>query len=857
MDRRLSSAQWRLGVLGTLLGALAHAQDIARPTVEPLEEVVVSGQRLAQQRSIDRKRKSERFVDAVSADEIGRLPDRNVAEALARLAGVSLTTDQGEGRFVAIRGVNSSLNHFTINGVAAGTPEAEGGGRRVPFDVIGGELLAAVEVVKVQTPDMDAQGIGGTINVITAGPFDHEQQPLMLMSLQSGHDELNGKHPYAGELRVARVDASGAWGWLFGATHSYRRSEARGIYQDDWGVAETAEGASSIVPENVKHGLYDRERRRTGVNATLEWRPTAGNRYFLRGFLSKLEEDEVRQRFAYFFRNNPQSLTQTTGTSTENHREQNLRFEHKEKHFLNFAIGGENELASAWRFDYLAQLNDNEQDIPNRNWEWRGHDSGSGHWRVDGNGLVNVTTGTANPLDPAGLAFVRLRTREHQTGERGYNAGFNLERSLWDEHSYLRFGARYTRTSRANEASQTTYVPGATDWTLAEFGHYRGVSLNHIDGMPRSTVLVDVAAANSFLDANMRSDDYFDVDEQETFAAQVQSDYEVAEQVLAGYVMAHWDLGRWSLVAGVRTERTEMRSAGFALDFENASARRVTDKSSYTSVLPSVVAQLDLTNELVLRAAWTHTLGRPNYEHLAPTSLLERDGTAGSLRIGNPDLEARESANFDVALEWYFAPGGLLAAGVFRKHIENEIVSRFRTLDDFVFRGETFERFTITTTENAHSSRVNGLEVSYQQRFDFLPAPFDGFGVALTYAALDSATRVAGRDDTLPFVRQPDWTRSGSLFYQKAGFELAIALSKADGFLAEISDASHTDLYADEYGRLDLRASYSFDGRYGLFFEWHNINNEPAIEYQGAIGRQKTHYEVYGQTWYVGFTARL
>ena len=107
------------------------------------------------------------FIDAVSADDLGRLPDRNVAEALDRLAGVSLTVDQGEGRFVAIRGLSSSLNNFTINGASAGTPETEGGGRRVPLDVIGGELLDAVEVVKVPTPDMEAQGVGGTINLIT------------------------------------------------------------------------------------------------------------------------------------------------------------------------------------------------------------------------------------------------------------------------------------------------------------------------------------------------------------------------------------------------------------------------------------------------------------------------------------------------------------------------------------------------------------------------------------------------------------------------------------------------------------------------------------------------------------------
>ena len=574
------------------------------------------------------------------------------------------------------------------------------------------------------------------------------------------------------------------------------------------------------------------------------------------GFFSRLEEDEVRQRFRYSFRNNPQTLTQTSGTANGNHRDVDLRVEDKDKRFLNAAIGGEHELGSVWELDYAVQVNDNEQDVPNRAWEWRGDDSGTDRWIVDGGGLVDVTAGTEAPFDPMGLTFLRLRTRELMTAERGHVAGFNLRRSAESDDSYVKVGAKYTRNERTNDSSQATYESGAIDWTLAEFGHYGGVLTSGIDGVRRSIVAVDLGAANTFFDANRRSVDYFDLEEKETFAAQLQNDYEVDEQVLAGYLMANWDFGNGSIIAGVRAERTDVRSAGFQVNFERASASRASDTGSYTNVLPSLLARVDLTPQLVLRTAWTHTLGRPNYEQLAPISLLTREGSAAFLQIGNPDLKARESTNYDVALEWYFAPGGLLAAGVFRKRIENEIVDRFRTFDEFEFNGETFERFTITTTENAERSEVNGLEVSYQQQFDFLPAPFDGLGVALTYAALDSESRVAARDDTLPLTRQPDWTRNASLFYQKAGFELALAFSEADSYLSEISDAPQTDLYAGEYGRFDMRASYSIQDRYRLFFEWQNINTEPATEYQGGVERQTTQYEVYGQTWYIGVAGR-
>jgi TonB-dependent receptor len=838
-----------------LLATFGYAHDAPRAAVAPLEEVVVTGQRLAQQRSIRSKRESRTVVERVSADEMGRLPDRNLAEAVGRLAGVSLTLDQGQGRFVAIRGLNSSLNNFTINGMSAGSPEAEGGGRRVPLDAIGGELVEAVDVVKVQTPDMDAQGIGGTINVVLAGPFEHTLKPATVMSFRAGHDELNAERPYGVEFTSAHVNESRTWGWLFGASHSFRQAETRGIYQDDWSDAFAADGASALMPQSAMNALYDVERRRTAMHAAIEWRPSDGSRYFAQGFFSGLAEDETRLRHESFFREAPQSITPTTGTSAAGDREQELRFEHKDKRFLNFSIGGAHKLREVWRVDYTAQINDNEQDLPNRNWEWRADGQGTNQWTFDARGLVDVTA-QATDFDPARFAFERLRTRAHITQERSYLAAVNLQYSFADADSFLKTGVNYMRTERTNDANQTLYEPGANCWTLADLDQRDAVFVNDVAGRRRSNMAVDLAAANAFFDAHSRNDEYFDVEERETFAAQLEADYDVSERILAAYVMTNWDFGRGSVITGVRAEHTDLDAAGFQLDVEAMSAGLTTDQGSYTNVLPGVVARFDLTDALVLRAAWTHSIGRPNYEQLAPISVLERDGDAGLLSIGNPDLEARESANYDLALEWYFG-SGLMAAGAFRKRIESEIVSRFRTFDDFAFDGEAFERFTITTTENAHRAEVKGWELSYQQQFDSMPAPLDGFGVALTYAALDSQTHVTGRNDTLPLARQPDWTGSATLFYQKAGFEFALAFSASDSYLAEISDAPHTDVYAHEYGRLDLRASYSLTERYRLFFEWHNVNDEPAVEYQGLSARQKTQYEVYGQTWYLGLTLRL
>jgi TonB-dependent receptor len=843
-------------IFAALLAALGCTHGASVAAAEPLEEIVVTGQRLAQQRSIQGKRVSPSVVERVSADDMGKLPDRNLAEAVGHLAGTSLTLDQGQGRFVAIRGLHSSINHFTINGMSAGSPEAEGGGRRVPLDVIGGELVEAVEVVKIRTPDMDGQGIGGTINVVLAGPLEQALERPTSASFRAGYDELNGKWPYGGEFTTAHANEGRTWGWLFGASHSSRQSETRGIYQDDWSTTLAADGSSAILPQNAMNALYDIERRRNAVHGAIEWRPSDDSRYFARGFFSAIAEDETRLRHESFFREEPQHVTPTGGASTASEREQDLRFEHKDKRFLNFSLGGAHTLRDMWQFDYAAQVNDNEQSLPSRSWEWRAQGRGVSQWMIDERGLVDVTAQAAD-FDPARFEFLRFRTRAHSTQERSYLAAMNLQRAFAGTESFLKIGVKYMRTERSNDADQSLYAPGANGWTLADLGQRDAVLVNSVAGMRHSNMAVDLAAANTFFDAHSHDDAYFDIRERDTFAAHLQADYAVCERVLAAYVMTSWDFGRGNLTAGVRAERTDLDTAGYQLDIEAMSARRAADAGYYTNVLPSLAGRFDVTDAVVLRAAWTHSIGRPDYEQLAPISVLDRDGNTGLLSIGNPDLQARKSTNYDVALEWYFNPSGLLAAAAFRKRIESEIVSRFQTFDDFVFDGEAFDRFTITTTQNADFTEVNGWELSYQQQFDSLPAPFDGLGVALTYAALHSQTHVTGRNDAPPLTRQPDWTRSATLFYQKAGVELALAFSEADSYLAEISDAPHTDLYAREYGRLDLRASYSLRERYRLFFEWHNINDEPAVEYQGGSARQKTQVEVYGQTWYLGLTVRL
>jgi TonB-dependent receptor len=173
MGSRLARARMRAFLASVSLAALSAAPAGAQDPTAAMEEIVIRGINLSRQIAVENKRNADAILDSVSADDLGRLPDKNSAEALSRLPGVNITIDQGEGRYVSIRGASPALNSVTINGLAVGSVEENS--RRVPLDILGGELLGGIEVVKAVTPDMEANAIGGYINVKTQSPHDSEQ----------------------------------------------------------------------------------------------------------------------------------------------------------------------------------------------------------------------------------------------------------------------------------------------------------------------------------------------------------------------------------------------------------------------------------------------------------------------------------------------------------------------------------------------------------------------------------------------------------------------------------------------------------------------------------------------------------
>ncbi len=228
----------------------------------------------------------------------------------------------------------------------------------------------------------------------------------------------------------------------------------------------------------------------------------------------------------------------------------------------------------------------------------------------------------------------------------------------------------------------------------------------------------------------------------------------------------------------------------------------------------------------------------------------------GAIEMGNADLDPLESANYDLALEWYLQPSGILSAGVFYKDIENPIFTRVQTLEDEVFEGRFYSELEIVQPQNADSGEIFGIELGYQQQFSMLPGFLRGFGISIGYTYTDSEAQTQDRAEKVPFFLQSDHVGNVALFYELSGLELRLGYAYRSEYLVELGDSSAEDLYIDTHGQLDFKASYQVTSQVGAFVEMKNITDEPLRYFSGTRSRMAEN-EFYSWTILAGVSIKF
>lgn len=840
--------------------APALAQDAeAGPQAD--DAIVVTGQRAQLERSIEIKREALGVVDAASADDIGQLPDRNVAEVVERLPGVGVQYDQGEGRYVSVRGVPAELNQYTINGFEVGNPD--GDSRRLPLDVVSGQLLNRIEVFKVKTSDQDGQGIGGLINLVPQTAFDFRQPLIAIANAQVGLQQIDDRNPVRGDVTLGA--RTGDVGLLAGFSYSDRTFNSYGVFPDDWvPIAGAARGG---LPINIKFSEYEIKRERIGVTGSIDWRP-GPTQLWVRGLYSRFTEDEYRQRYRLDFADDAEELIAAgdlvldaggaTGTSFDTGIRQDLRLEYKEKSILAAMAGGTTKL-SDWTFDYGIARIHNEVIEPNRVWQFR-NASDIGPVDFDFSDILF----TAEPRDPVPASNIQFRqlTEQDEVGDEDiwqFRGDAKYQLSM-NESSFVRLGAKYRTADKAFDAANRRYNRGDSSnrFTLVDAGAAGGAVEVPVRPDERTYVIpisIDADAIVNFTEGRLGGP-LFVLNEDATLEDAVLDDLDIDEDVLAGYAMANLDWQSFAVTAGIRVERTELKIGGFQLE-NGTTVVPVSEDNSYTNWLPSLIGRYTPTSEVIVRAAYHRSIGRPQYSDLSPGGEVTIEADEAFVRLGNPRLKPYVSDNLDLSAEYYFAPGGYVSAAAFAKFIKDPIFNTSFTVDNASFRGADFARIEFTQPLNGSDAEIYGLELAFEQQFTFLPGALSGLGLGANLTLVDSKLEVADGSRTVSFPEQSDLLYGVRLFYQRGPVEGSIAYHHTGRALLSIGGEEFEDQYNNDLRRLDAKLSVQVHPQVRLFVEGQNLTDEPTRQYQGGRRDWIIQEERYGRALWAGASLKL
>lgn len=847
-----------------ILGLLATSALVAPVTAmageAEVDELVVTGQREAQRAAIAVKRDEFVVADVVSADDIGKLPDHNTAAALRRIPGISVMEDQGEPRFPVIRGLRSTYNRTTIDGALVASVDESG--RTVPMDIVPSVMAGRLEVLKTVRPEDDGNAIGGVIEVTTRSAFDAGKPFFSGMASYGDYERSGGVRNDKPSYRLAfatgmTFGAEDQWGVVVGASQEQLDYDIPQVESQDPSVREyTAAGAPVASGAPTGNGIqvptfsrlfwYNNTKQRSGVNAKIEYRPSDTFRWEASGLFASMEDDEERIEYRIEPIGNVANQTQTSGFFARGRGVIQLNQPITKREIGLARTKFEWDFAPQWKLDGDLVYSQAALEVPNQSVEFRTVDAQGANYAFNydtANPLFPVFTpvNEAAMRNPANYVLQQHRDALTKTDETTGQARFNL--AYEDESGALKAkaGGLLRSTKRQFDTSQINYRAGAGfNYTLDEVD-VPGPS-EMIAGRYRINPRIGAAEARAFFNAN-----------RSRFVTTVNApsgNYEVKEDIAAAYAQASYEFGDFTVLGGLRYERTEVGSA--AVRANGGVLTPISNSGSYDNWLPSLHLQWKPAQNIIVRAAWTNTIGRPDYSSLGGGETLTFDGSQAVLSRGNPGLKARESEGFDLSLE-YYPTDGMISLAVFSKDIKNEIFSLTSVENLDIGRG--VEPVRVSSPRNAESAKIKGVEFAIQQAFTFLPAPFDGFGFNgnITWLDTEFTFLTAAGPRVTGLFQQPEITTNEAIYYQRGPFEARISHNYIGGQLDTINEANpNSDQYWKGRHVFDANVSWRFNNNFTVFVEGQNLSNTGRQEVTGPGRRYLQEWANYGRTYWVG-----
>lgn len=891
--RRWGTCLTAAALAGTIPWAVMAADD-----EEDMSEIVVTGIKGSMQQSLDRKRYADHFVDAITAEDIGAFPDQNLAESLQRLGGVAIDRKSGEGSFVSVRGLGPQFVQTTVHGRVIpsnadagqndGLGQANRGSRATAFDKFQAGLVHAVEVHKSPRADHVEGGLGGFIDIQPRKPLDIGRQVWGVATDATMNQLSDDTGP--GVFGMYSDVINDSMGFMISAQMDSKFNRSDMLRGEHWGgIRNIANGGNPVQATYLRHlvgELHTTDRDRLNISSAFQFRAS----------------DQLEMMVDVLY-------TETSAYEQAFWESYRLRF--GENQFTNLNVIDDNGTPHLASYDApggvrLFLLNADEQvDTETTNIGFNLNFQASDQLALSFDVQVSATdspstnrealvrndnvSASYNKFGPGGFPSLTVNTDVSDPADVVTHIQRSQVHLVDDSQSQVRFDVTYD----INSGWLQTVQAGVRAYRQERGDKHRYLAARAFRNDPVTDIGTSTLPVNDFLSGTGVSV-YPEPAVQADLEAYYQTFFTRADEILAGGCfhtgdecsvtgfssgrfnedLTHEDDGNalYAMVTfggelgdtpvsgnfGIRYVDNSVSSNGEqaepALDLTDplnpvliqTAPEFLSVSHEYTEVLPSLNVRFDPREDLVVRASWAKVMSRPSFLDLNPRLTVQANNL--STRGGNGMLDPTTATQFDLALEWYFAPYSIAQAGVFWKDIEAFVQPDF---EDVTYPGivDPTSGLPVVLTSarplNSGKSDLTGLELGYQTTFSNLAAPFDGFGVSANYTYIDSGSdftnESTGTAYSIPGLSEN--TVNLTLFYEKGPYTGRLSYNSRDDFLDSISDFQGNPTFVDEYDQWDASFGYAYNDNLKFSFEAINITDESVRYYYNVLTGTQEHFQ--------------
>ncbi|MFK3864415.1 TonB-dependent receptor [Pseudoalteromonas rhizosphaerae] len=942
----------------------------AKKTVEAeddIEIIAVTGVYQADLKARAMERDAKAFSSVIATDDMGNFVDQNVAESLRRIPGVTLERSEGEGKYIAVRGLGPKFVSVSMNGA-----ELSGAGdeRKIGLDGITSDSLGAIEVFKTLTPDMNLNSIGGAVNVKAISAYDRGKNTLK-MKLQDSYSEIREEHSPKFSLDGTQLFLDEKIGVGFALSYEDRKTQVDEVrhhstrelnfLQGGIGLSEEQLGVAPeiLIPAQLENRREIADRTRTTATLNFEFKPSEDSFYYLRGNYSNYTDGDIAQREFYNFYNGDEAdeviyvNAETKEFALSDVDVFNQYFiQEGETTTTNFSVGGENYIADSWRVDYeFAYSKTEDKSVGDRRAQFREREN-----IVYGKGSRdNIIAKVLTPAEAAALGGFALKDDEDVfAGEADgdisdlsnmeYDNLFMEDSTRTDEitslklnlqkdfdYQYLNFikvGGTYNEREHYNNKDRWSYTVNSADCggdqtcmdvatsNITDYNYavpagglftYPFVSQQDVEYIVNSTKITRESATGG-----------------EESIDSTKEDYTLTEDTYAAFIMAEMPLSeQLTVITGVRYAHTEFSSTGF-MSLENDDWDFGNDKMldlaiplpessiTYSEFFPSIHVRYEPSDQILVRTSLWTSYTRPSFKQARGFAKFDDDislcdpttnecysspdgqsaielqgyilGPDNAVQVGNPNLVAMTSDNFDASFGWYPSKELFMEAAVFYKNIDNFIVDvtgiqmginelpltlPVNQVSDFAIPQDLVLN-QVDITLNGDKATVYGIELSYNQFFE------NGlfWQSNMTFVKSEAELDATIRQDKMPLPGQADVTGNIAVGWEDESFSLRLISNYRSDILEEVGSCpvsankadsqtckTWADIYQDDIMTFDIKVKYDFSKSLSVYFDAINLTDESDLRYftgnEQSGGEILYQREDYGRTFQLGMNYKF